>query len=231
MAAGPALGQAHQCPAASRIYFASSSFQAGKPFYLLACAQLWMHPRPQPGVKASGTGAFILQSHLHLQLCLCAAMDAREALTVGIKGGAKNLGRDDLGEIAPGFAADFVAWKTDAIGFAGGLMDPVAALIYCTPSLGWVDLSVINGDVIVKNGELQSLDLKVRLLQQLLLETHLVNIDAGCLCQHQSLHMGNLAACFRHRNFQWVRRYYVDQLASTALLISKVSPVHFHALH
>lgn len=90
------------------------------------------------------------------------AMEGREILEVGIKGGARNLGRDDVGEIAPGFAADFVAWKTDAIGFAGGLIDPIAALIYCTPSIGWVDLSIINGDIIVQDGKLQTVDLKVR---------------------------------------------------------------------
>ena len=90
-----------------------------------------------------------------------AAMEGREVLEVGIKGGACNLGRDDVGEIAPGFAADFVAWRTDAIGFAGGLNDPVAALVFCTPSIGWVDLSVINGDIIVQDGKLQTIDLKV----------------------------------------------------------------------
>lgn len=98
---------------------------------------------------------------LDISICI-AAMEGREILEVGIKGGARNLGRDDIGEIAPGFAADFVAWKTDAIGFAGGLQDPVAALIYCTPSLGWVDLSVINGQVTVRDGKLQTLDLQVR---------------------------------------------------------------------
>jgi len=41
--------------------------------------------------------------------------------------------------------------------FAGALHDPVAALVFCTPPR--VDLSVINGRVIVENGELTSVDL------------------------------------------------------------------------
>ncbi len=89
-------------------------------------------------------------------------MDAREALQLAIAGGARNLGRDDIGKIAPGFAADFVGWRTDTIGFSGAGKDPVAGLLYCTPSIGFVDLSVINGEVIVRDGELQTLDLKVR---------------------------------------------------------------------
>jgi cytosine/adenosine deaminase-related metal-dependent hydrolase len=94
---------------------------------------------------------------------LCAAMEGREALELGIKGGARNLGRDDIGEIAPGFAADFVAWRTDSIGFSGGQKDPVGSLIYCTPSIGFVDFSIINGEVVVQDGELKTLDLKVSL--------------------------------------------------------------------
>ena len=80
---------------------------------------------------------------------------------VGTQGGAKNLGRDDVGRIAPGMAADFVAWRTDGISFAGAQHDLVAALLFCTPGLAPVNLSVINGEVIVKDGQLMTCDLQV----------------------------------------------------------------------
>lgn len=44
------------------------------------------------------------------------AVNCRKVLKMAIHGGAKNLGRDDIGQIAPGFAADFVGWKTNTIG-------------------------------------------------------------------------------------------------------------------
>jgi hypothetical protein len=44
-------------------------------------------------------------------------------------------------------------------------MDTVAGLVLMTPSLGFVDLSVINGEVIVRDGKLLTLDLQVNCLQ------------------------------------------------------------------
>lgn len=87
-------------------------------------------------------------------------MTAREALEVAIKGGAKNLGRDDIGEIAPGFAADFVAWRADAVGFGGALHDPIAALMLCTPDVP--HMVVINGDFVLRDGKFPGFDIKVR---------------------------------------------------------------------
>lgn len=88
-------------------------------------------------------------------------MSGREALTVATQGGAKVLGRDDIGRIAPGMAADFVAWRTDCLCLSGAQHDLVAALVFCTPGLPSVDLSVINGDVIVKDGQMLTCNVKV----------------------------------------------------------------------
>ena len=85
------------------------------------------------------------------------AMSAEEALWAGTRGGAEVLGQDEIGYLAPGMAADFVGIRLDRLAFAGAQADPLAALLFCTPPT--VDLSVINGQVVVQDGQLQGLDL------------------------------------------------------------------------
>ncbi len=88
-----------------------------------------------------------------------AGLSAEEALWLGTRGGAEVLGRDDIGQLTPGKAADFIGLRLDTLGFAGGAVhDPLAATVFCQPP-GGVDLSVINGKVIVENGQLLTLDL------------------------------------------------------------------------
>lgn len=87
-----------------------------------------------------------------------AALDAFTALRLATRGGAAVLGRDDIGYLAPGMAADFVGYRLDTLALAGGAVhDPLAALVFCDPPR--VDLSVINGRVRVVDGMLPDVEL------------------------------------------------------------------------
>jgi 8-oxoguanine deaminase len=86
-----------------------------------------------------------------------AAMTAREALEIATLGGARVLGRDDIGCLAPGMAADFIGIDLDRASFAGALHDPVAALVLC--DVGRVDYSFINGRRVVDQGRLTTAEL------------------------------------------------------------------------
>jgi len=86
------------------------------------------------------------------------ALSATDALRLATRGGAAVLGRDDVGVLAPGMAADLIGFRLDKLGFAGGAVhDPLAALVFCQPPS--VDLSVINGGIRVRDGELLGIDL------------------------------------------------------------------------
>lgn len=82
---------------------------------------------------------------------------AREALELATRGGAAVLGRDEIGSLEPGKAADLVAYRIDGIQHAGAGSDPVAALVTCAPVGAW--LSMINGRIVVERGRIPDLDL------------------------------------------------------------------------
>ena len=86
-----------------------------------------------------------------------AAMTAREALEMATLGGARVLGRDDIGCLAPGMAADFLCIDLDRASLAGAQHDPVAALVLC--DVGSVDYSYINGRCVVEEGRLTTVEL------------------------------------------------------------------------
>ncbi len=87
-----------------------------------------------------------------------AALSARQALWMATRGGAAVLGRDDIGAIAPGMAADVIGVRLDTLAMAGAAVhDPVAALVFSAPST--VDLSVIDGRVRIDAGILQGVEL------------------------------------------------------------------------
>jgi 8-oxoguanine deaminase len=86
-----------------------------------------------------------------------ANMTAREALRLGTRGGAEVLCRDDIGVLAPGMAADFIAVNLNRPEFAGAWHDPVAALVFCAPAT--VDYNIINGRVVVRDRQLTMIEL------------------------------------------------------------------------
>lgn len=86
------------------------------------------------------------------------ALTATETLRLATRGGAQVLGRDDVGILAPGMAADLIGYRLDTLAFAGGAIhDPLAALVFCQPPN--VDLSIINGRIRIQNGQLLDIDL------------------------------------------------------------------------
>ena len=85
------------------------------------------------------------------------AMSAREVLEMATLGGARVLGRDDIGALAPGMAADLAIFPLDTPGLAGALDDPLGALLFChVPAARDV---VVGGRVLVHGGECQTLEL------------------------------------------------------------------------
>ena len=86
-----------------------------------------------------------------------AALTAREALAMATREGARVLGRNDIGRIGMGYAADFACFDLNAVDFAGAHADPIAALVFCGPVKA--AYTIVAGRMIVAEGILQSLDL------------------------------------------------------------------------
>jgi 8-oxoguanine deaminase len=102
-----------------------------------------------------------------------AAMTARQSLELATRGGAAVLNRSDIGEIAVGKAADIVAFDLRNLTHAGALHDPVAALVFAAPAQ--VNWSIINGRVVVREGNLTTIDLHHTVNRHNMLARQLVN--------------------------------------------------------
>jgi cytosine/adenosine deaminase-related metal-dependent hydrolase len=81
---------------------------------------------------------------------------ARTALRLATAGGAAVLGRQDLGSLEPGKAADLMAVRLDHLEYAGAGWDPIAALVLCAPVT--IDRSWVHGRPVVVDGELTTVD-------------------------------------------------------------------------
>ena len=87
-----------------------------------------------------------------------AEMKARDALALATRGGAEVLGRADIGSLAVGQCADLAVFDLGSLDFAGGAVhDPVGALLLCAPAKA--RHTVVNGRVVVRDGQLTTVDL------------------------------------------------------------------------
>ena len=82
---------------------------------------------------------------------------AEEALWMATRGGARCLGRDDIGSLEPGKAADLIFIDTRRLSYAGASSDILAALVF-TPFPEPVHRVMVNGKVVVENGALVGVD-------------------------------------------------------------------------
>jgi cytosine/adenosine deaminase-related metal-dependent hydrolase len=112
------------------------------------------------GSASNDSGHLLAELRLALLLQRVAsgadAMGAREVLEMGTLGGARVLGRDDIGALAAGMAADLIGVPLADVALAGA-DDPVAAMLLCqVPRVGF---GIVGGRPVVRDGELQTLDL------------------------------------------------------------------------
>jgi cytosine/adenosine deaminase-related metal-dependent hydrolase len=84
------------------------------------------------------------------------AMTVREALRLATRGGAAVLGRDDIGQLAPGKRADIAVWRTDGLELGGAETDPVAGLVLSAPHR--VDRLYVAGEEVVRDAHLVRAD-------------------------------------------------------------------------
>ncbi len=102
-------------------------------------------------------------------------MSARQVLEIATRGSAAVLGRKDIGSLEINKCADFFAIDLNQLGYAGALHDPVAAIVFCSPVQ--VDYTVVGGKIIVKNGQLQTVDLAKLIEKHNKASQRLVNPD------------------------------------------------------
>ena len=85
-------------------------------------------------------------------------MTARDALRLATRGGAEVLGRKDIGQLSVGYCADMALFDLRSLSFAGGAVhDAIGSLMLCASAPA--SYTLVNGRVVVSEGQLATLDL------------------------------------------------------------------------
>jgi cytosine/adenosine deaminase-related metal-dependent hydrolase len=85
------------------------------------------------------------------------AMSAEQVLEMATLGSARLLGRNDIGSLEIGKAADIAIFDLKKLEYTGALSDPLAALIFSGINHE-VDTTIVNGEIVVQNGRLVRFD-------------------------------------------------------------------------
>ncbi len=86
----------------------------------------------------------------------CHSGSSREIFNSATLGGARGIGRIDLGRIAPGAFADIVIVKMSTMNMAP-IRDPIKNLVNCAQRSD-VEAVIVNGEVVVEEGRLLTVD-------------------------------------------------------------------------
>ena len=104
-------------------------------------------------VDGSASNGFLL----HRLNSSSAAPTGYDMLKIATRGSASILGRDDIGQIAKGMAADFFLINMDRLSLTGAQFD-VSSMLGTVGYKGNVDYTVVNGRVVVREGRLTGVD-------------------------------------------------------------------------
>ena len=94
---------------------------------------------------------------MHRLIYGISSMSAEEVLSMATNGGRDVLNQQEIGSLEEGKAADMFLISSKRLGFAGGLSDPVSALVTSGDSQ-IVDINIVNGKIVVSNGRLVNID-------------------------------------------------------------------------
>jgi 8-oxoguanine deaminase len=85
------------------------------------------------------------------------AITARDVVAIATEGGAAMLNFPRTGAIREGWTADVAAFDVHKLEYAGALSDPLAALLFAGIN-HQTDYTIVNGEVTVRHGQLDSVD-------------------------------------------------------------------------
>jgi cytosine/adenosine deaminase-related metal-dependent hydrolase len=115
------------------------------------------------GAASNDGGSFIGELRLALVLHRAASdatavpekdwLSTEEILHMATRGAAAILGRNDIGHIDSGMAADLAAFSLDQLAQAGVLDNPLGAL-FLAGNDGPAKLTMVNGNILVRDGKL-----------------------------------------------------------------------------